>query len=402
MLATFGALIALVGCDQAQVSNDPQQTPIATLDAALPSPTPPGQTSTSEAANVIATGTRKPAATSLATPATVVAPRETEYVVQEGDTLGGIAEQFDTTIDALMEVNNLDSAEIIFVGQTLKVITPGDPGGVAQPTAGAVGGVTRTAGPEQSITAVGMEPTPFPEPTDVAQPVGTVTAPTSPAATSRRTPVVVNGRTYDAYNPAVIKKGQWYHYTCEFDSAWIVLKTYGFDVGLEEQVKIIGLDKSIEPYYKETAKGTVIYGGDVTKAYSGDYKTNFLARSSGQAMRKVFDYYGLNVTVVRDRPSLEAALLDGALVWIKATVDFKPWKVATWIMPDGRSYETVLGNDHALVVMGFNKNGVVMRDPLGPTSTGWQRKYEYDVPWPKFMASWGAQQFDGLAVKPAE
>ncbi|MDQ3928294.1 MAG: C39 family peptidase [Chloroflexota bacterium] len=212
--------------------------------------------------------------------------------------------------------------------------------------------------------------------------------------------MVVNGRAYDAYNYAVIKKGQWYHYTCEFDAAWVVLKTYGYDVGLDKQVEIIGLDTSIEPYYEETANGIVIYGGDVTTAYSGDYKKNFLARSSGQAMRKVFEHYGLHVTPVRDRPSLEAALLRGELVWIKTTVDFKPWRAATWIMPDGRSYETVLGNDHALVVMGFNKDGVVLRDPLGPTSTNWQRKYEYEVPWKRFMASWGAQQFDGLGVAP--
>jgi hypothetical protein len=214
--------------------------------------------------------------------------------------------------------------------------------------------------------------------------------------------VVVNGRTYAAYNQAAIKKGQWYHYTCEFDAAWIVLKTYGFDVGLEEQVEIIGLDTSIEPYYEETENGVVIYGGDVTNYYSGDYKTNFLARSSGNAMRKLYEHYGLKVTPVRDRSSLEEALLRGELVWIKTTVDFKPWRQATWIMPDGRSYQTVLGNDHALVVMGFNEDGVVIRDPLGPTSTNWQRKYEYEVPWERFLASWGAQEFDGLAVAPPE
>jgi hypothetical protein len=71
-------------------------------------------------------------------------------------------------------------------------------------------------------------------------------------------------------------------------------------------------------------------------------------------------------------------------------------------MPDGRSYKTVLGNDHALVVMGFNEDGVVVRDPLGPTSTNRQRKYEYEVPWERFLASWGAQEFDGLAVAPPE
>ena len=301
---------------------------------------------------------------------------ETTYTVQAGDTLTGIAVKFDTTVAALMKANNLASADLIYVGQVLVIPAVGDD----------------VAGED-----VAVQPT---LPPTGAVPPAVAPTETAVSAVTNPTPVVVNGRTYSAYNPAAIKEGQWYHYTCEFDAAWIVLKTYGFDVGLEKQVEIVGLDKSIEPYYKETSDGVVIYGGDVTVAYSGDYKENFLARSSGQAMRKLFEYYGLNVTAVRDRPSLEAALLKGELVWIKTTVDFKPWVPATWIMPDGSSYKTVLGNDHALVVMGFNDNGVVIRDPLGPTSTNLQRKYEYEVPWEQFMAAWGAQQFDGLAVAP--
>ena|SRR5436853_6556453 len=76
-----------------------------------------------------------------------------------------------------------------------------------------------------------------------------------------------------------------------------------------------------------------------------------------------------------------------------------PWS-RTWIMPDGRTYDTVLGNDHAAVVMGYNSDCVLIRDVLGPTSTNWQRKYQYEVPWPKFLAAWASQQYDGLAVAP--
>src|SRR5687768_15591785 len=212
--------------------------------------------------------------------------------------------------------------------------------------------------------------------------------------------VVVNGRLYDAYLPAATKKKQAYQYSCEFDAAWVILKTYGFDVSVERQAEIVGISKSREPYYKETRQGAVIYGGDVTTTFSGNYKKNFLARSTGAAMRKVFEHHGLKVTRVNTRAGLEAALLRGELVWIKTTVDFKAWRPATWVMPDGRSYKTVLGNDHAVVVMGFNKSGVVIRDVLGPTSTNRQRRYEYEVTWPKFLAAWGAQQYDGLAVAP--
>ena len=48
--------------------------------------------------------------------------------------------------------------------------------------------------------------------------------------------------------------------------------------------------------------------------------------------------------------------------------------------------------------MGYNSDGALIRDVLGPTSTNWQRKYEYLVPWPKFLAAWASQSYDGLAV----
>lgn len=215
------------------------------------------------------------------------------------------------------------------------------------------------------------------------------------------TPPVVDQSAYTAYIPAAMKSRQFSHYSCEFDAAWVVLKTYGFDPSVEELIDIIGVDHSVEPYYEETPKGAVIYGGDIRRYYSGDYRTNFLGRSSGQAMSKVFTHYGLRVTPVHDKASLEAALRGGSLVWIKTTADFKPGVPATWIMPDGSSYQTVLGNDHAVVVMGYNATGALIRDVLGPTKTNWNRPYEYLVPWAKFLAAWKQQSYDGLAVAPA-
>jgi hypothetical protein len=224
-------------------------------------------------------------------------------------------------------------------------------------------------------------------------------APTNtPAPTVPPAPVIVNGRVYDAYFPAATKQKQAYQYSCEFDAAWVILETYGIHVNVDDLVPIIGVDRSIEPYIEETKNGFVVHGGDILHAYSGDYTHNFLARSTSTAMRKVFEHYGLNTTLVHDRAGVEAALRAGQLVWIKTTVDFKPWRPATWIMPDGTTHQTVLGNDHAVVVMGFNQESAVIRDVLGPTSTNWQRPYEYEVSWDTFMAAWGAQSFDGVAV----
>lgn len=234
-----------------------------------------------------------------------------------------------------------------------------------------------------------------PAPTDTAVPVApTEVAEQAPSDYSR----TVDGKFYDAYVDAATKTHQYYHYTCEFDAAWVVLKTNGIDVTLQDQIDIVGLDTSIEPTYEETADGYIVHGGDIFSHYSGDYTSNFLARSTGRVVRKIFENYGLNVTAVNTREDMEAALRRGELVWVKTTADFKPGKPVTWIMPNGETYETVLGNDHAAVVMGYSERGALIRDVLGPTNTNWNRTYEYEVPWAKFMAAWGQQQYDGLAV----
>ena len=100
---------------------------------------------------------------------------------------------------------------------------------------------------------------------------------------------------------------------------------------------------------------------------------------------------------MKTREEIEAALDQEGLVWTKATVDFLPWAETTWLTPSGKAVPTVLGNDHAVVVMGYNDDGVVIRDVLGPTNTNWERAYEYDVPWETFLAVFEAQ---GRMVSP--
>ena len=277
---------------------------------------------------------------------------------------------------------------------------PGDVATLTTPVASAA--ETPTSPPTVAPVPPAEAPTEAPHaPTDTAVPVEIVPTPTAeptqkPAIDNSAT---VNGIYYDAYIPDVAtKKKQYYHYTCEFDAAWVVLKSNGIDATLQDQIDIVGLDTTIEPYYEETADGFIIYGGDIFNYYSGNYDKNILARSTGRVIRRIFEHYGLNVTAVNTREDMEAALRRGELVWIKATADFKPGRVATWVLPDGTTYETVLSNDHAAVVMGYNETGPLIRDVLGPTSTNWNRKYEYIVPWEKFMIPWGQQQYDGLAV----
>jgi hypothetical protein len=215
-------------------------------------------------------------------------------------------------------------------------------------------------------------------------------------------PAVGDPSNYDVYIPAACKAGDFYQYSCEFDAAWAILKTYGIDSTWDDLIGAIKIDRRIEPYHQETANGIVIYGGDITRAYSGDYTSNFLAKTTGPAMRHVFKHFGMRVTHVNSRKRIEQNLDRGRLIWIKTTVDFLDWTPATWITPEGKEIQVVLSNDHAAIVMGYNRDVVVMRDTLGPTSSNWNRVYEYEVDWNTFLRCWAAQGSDGLSVGPVD
>jgi LysM repeat protein len=52
---------------------------------------------------------------------------EIRYTVQEGDTLSGIADMFGVTWDAIIQANDLQSQDAIFVGQELIIPAPASP-----------------------------------------------------------------------------------------------------------------------------------------------------------------------------------------------------------------------------------------------------------------------------------
>jgi LysM repeat protein len=43
------------------------------------------------------------------------------YVVQSGDTLSSLAERFDTTVEAIVEANDLENPDLIIVGDELVI-----------------------------------------------------------------------------------------------------------------------------------------------------------------------------------------------------------------------------------------------------------------------------------------
>lgn len=203
---------------------------------------------------------------------------------------------------------------------------------------------------------------------------------------------------YKAYIPAVSKAGQFAGYTCEFDAVWVVLNTFGEDLSLNDMLDIVGVDRSIEPYYVESSRGMLIYGGDINNHFCGDYEHNYLARSKTRALRRIFKEVGLPVRTVSDQKQIIQCLDRERLVIVKGTVDFKPWTPAWWVTPKGKEYPVVLGNDHCQVIIGYNDDVVVIRDVLGPTSSNWDRPYEYEVPWEQFLACWWAQGNDAQAI----
>lgn len=101
-----------------------------------PQPTrTPGPTPTRAPLSVTLPATRDPSLPILSptpdTPRTLPTPRQSadQYVVQAGDTLGSIAQNYGVSVDALMQANQLSDPNLLSVGATLNIPAP-EPGAV--------------------------------------------------------------------------------------------------------------------------------------------------------------------------------------------------------------------------------------------------------------------------------
>ena len=159
------------------VDDTPTQETDASLDAGATSETPSqnqSQSLTQTATTAIATDADAPAPEeSTVTPTPTETPDEVTHEVEAGDTVGGLAEEYGTTVQAIREANNLNAASAIFIGQLLII-----PINVSD-----VGGASAFAALEAQ-----QAPSPTPSPSPSATPTETATATSTPTPTSTSTP----------------------------------------------------------------------------------------------------------------------------------------------------------------------------------------------------------------------
>ena len=124
-------------------------TPTPVTAAAAQGAQSVGEQVTGEAATEAGAGEGQPAAASTAAPA--AGAEGSEYVVQNGDSLSGIADRFGIPVAAIMAANKLDNPDFVFVGQRLTI-----PSGAA---GGDTGGAVPTATPIASTVNTGIRVT---------------------------------------------------------------------------------------------------------------------------------------------------------------------------------------------------------------------------------------------------
>ena len=157
------------------VDDTPTQEMDASLEDSTTTETPqdeaPMQT-TAESERIDDTGTPESEG-STATPTLTATPDDVNHIVEAGDTVGGLAAEYGTTVQAIREANGLNAASAIFIGQILIIpINVNDVGGA------------------NALAALSAQqaPYPTPSPTPSTMPTETPTATTTPTPTYTSTP----------------------------------------------------------------------------------------------------------------------------------------------------------------------------------------------------------------------
>jgi LysM repeat protein len=151
------------GIDEMSAESGTSVAITATLEALSPAAQPITATVTAEAtaaptlapaptATAVPPTATQPAPAATATPAKAAGSRANTYRVKSGDTLSGIAQQFDVSLDALLAANRIAATATLRIGQVL--VIPGT--GVPPPPT-----VTPRPPATATPTALPVTPTPF-------------------------------------------------------------------------------------------------------------------------------------------------------------------------------------------------------------------------------------------------
>ena len=128
-----------------------------------PTPTQPLVTPSLTPTAEVAASPSPPSPTATPTPEPVI------YIVQQGDTLGAIAQEYGVTVDALVEANNLEDPNRLSIGQRLIIpLTPTEAPSTSEPS---------TPGPSTPASATA---TPLSTPTTPALPLPPTLTPSGP------------------------------------------------------------------------------------------------------------------------------------------------------------------------------------------------------------------------------
>jgi len=95
-------------------------------------------------------------ATNLTPTGTVAPPSPTIYVVQQGDTLGAIAQAYEVTVDEIVTLNAMDDADVLHIGQELIIPSPTQ---------------DDIQNPDTPAPVLDNLPTPLPSPTPIGPPI---------------------------------------------------------------------------------------------------------------------------------------------------------------------------------------------------------------------------------------
>lgn len=162
------------------VDDTPTQETDASLEHGMTTETPQGEAptqTTAESDGQGDSGTPEPEGSAV-TPTPTEMPDEVTHIVEAGQTVGGLADEYGTTVQVIREANGLNAASAIFVGQILIIpINVSDVGGAS---ASAALVAQQAPSPTASSTP---SATPTEIPTATSTPTPTFTSTPTPTAT---------------------------------------------------------------------------------------------------------------------------------------------------------------------------------------------------------------------------